>query len=46
MFSRLDWELRWKQVKVLRGPATVMEEFAYKMPLENAIWEGKVDIDT
>ena len=34
-------KLRWKQVKVLHGPATVSEEQTFNMPLDDSVWEGK-----
>ena len=44
-------ELRWKQVKILHGPATVMKEFCsgYATAKDEAIaettWEGEQSID-
>ena len=44
-------ELRWKQVRILHGPATVMKEFCsgYATAKDEAIaettWEGEQSID-
>ena len=44
-------KLRWKQVKILHGPATVMKEFCsgYATAKDEAIaettWEGEQSID-